>query len=492
VSTTTAAMLLMSADHLTKELGSSTQPITGRQWETFDNTVYRCLHALAGPGRKLTGHDSPATAAVVTAFHDYPTPLRPAAGQSHTPVEAARLLGVPSYRVMKDIASGALPAQRVDREFRIDSEQLDRRPDLTPADPTDPHPLARLTVALGAMTDVVVGHRAGHGSPLSDDAQIAAAMRQVLALTAVAARHTLTHCPIDEANRPLLMAQYATRAVDALGTGSGYPQLWAITSTRPPSMPTTPNDRLETALRDWAAAARQHLKHPIPSTDVLRNIANSGIHILAVTDAVIAVSPIRDGSGLPSSSLTHTLREAAMSLREAEDAWAPFTTGMPPSHQYVTASRAAFSTLNDIATAVRDPRGALAAGVRIDLDRAVLDLSVAVQDLVSLLHTTERLPQRLLESELLFVRSRSIAPRTDILNARSRGQLVVARPQDAPGLVSSTLAAFELAKVVPDVLFTVAAAQRAVTASQSLFTITADRFALPPPDRTATADVPML
>lgn len=492
MSTTTAAMLLMTADHLTKELCSSTQAITGRQWETFDNTVYRCLHALVGPGRKLTGHDSPATAAVVTALHGYPTPLRPAACQSHTPAAAARLLGVPSYRVMKDIASGALPAQLVDREFRIASEQLDRRPDLTPADSTDPHPLARLTVALGAMTDVVAGHRAGHGSPLTDDAQIAAAMRQVLALTAVAARHTLAHCPIHEANRPLVIAQYATHAVDALGTGSECPQLWAMTSTSPPSMPTNANDRLECALRSWAAAARQHLKHPIPSTDVLRNIANSGIHILAVTDAVIGHSSPQGSGGPASSSLAHTLREAAMGLREAEVAWAPFTTGMPPSHEYVTASRAAYSALSDIATAVRDPHGALAAGVRIDLDRAVLDLCVAVRDLVSLLHTTERLPQRLLESELLFVRSRSIAPRTDTLKARSRGQLVVARPQDAPSLVSSTLAAFELAKAVPDVLFTVAAAQRAVTASQSLFTITADRFALPPPDRTAPADVPML
>ena len=181
-----------------------------------------------------------------------------------------------------------------------------------------------------------------------------------------------------------------------------------------------------------------------------------------------------------------------MGLREAEVAWAPFTTGMPPSHEYVTASRAAYSSLNDIATAVRDPHGALAAGDSIDLDRAVLDLCVAAQDLASLLHTTERLPQRLLESELLFVRSRSIPPRTDTLTARSRGRLVVARPQDALGLVSSTLAAFELAKAVPDVLFTVAAAQRAVTASQSLFTITADRCALPPPDRKATADVPLL
>jgi len=165
---------------------------------------------------------------------------------------------------------------------------------------------------------------------------------------------------------------------------------------------------------------------------------------------------------------------------------------MPPSHEYVSALRAAFSALNDIATAVRDPHGALAAGVRIDRDRAVLDLCVAVRDLVSLLHTTERLPRRLLESELLFVRSRTITPRTDILKARSRGQLVVARPQDAPGLVSSTLAACELAKAVPDVLFTAAAAQRAVTASHSLFTITADPFALPPPDPTATADVPIL
>jgi len=453
VSTTTAAMLLMSADHLTQELGSSTQPITGRQWETFDNTVYRCLHALAGPGRKLTGHDSPATAAVVTAFHDYPTPLRPAAGQSHTPAAAARLLGVPSYRVMKDIASGALPAELVDREFRIDSEQLDRRPDLTPADTTDPHPLARLTVALGAMTDVVAGHRAGHGSPLSDDAQIAAAMRQVLAMTAVAARHTLTHCPIDEANRPLVIAQYATRAVDALGTGSGYPQLWSMTSTSQPSMPTTPNEYLECALRDWAATARQHLKHPIPSTDVLRNIANSGIHILAVTDAVIAGITPRDVAEPLTSPLSHTLREVAVSLRETERAWSPFTTGMPPSHEYVTASRASFSALNDIAPVFRVAGRQHVPTGEIDHDRALLDLAGATQDLVSLLNTIECLPHRLLASELLFVRSRTIAPRMDILDARLRGQLVVARPQDAPGLVSSTRTASELTKAVPCVLF---------------------------------------
>jgi len=74
VSTTTAAMLLLSADRLARELYRSTEPISLTQWETFDNTVHRCLHTLVGPGRRLTGHDSAASSAAVRALQDYPTP----------------------------------------------------------------------------------------------------------------------------------------------------------------------------------------------------------------------------------------------------------------------------------------------------------------------------------------------------------------------------------------------------------------------------------
>jgi len=141
------------------------------------------------------------------------------------------------------------------------------------------------------MTDVLAGHRASGRATLTDDSQIAAAMRHVLSLTAVAARHTLRRVAIAEADRPLLVAQYAQRAVDALEARSGYPQLWTVTSTNPPLTARNLNDRLEIGLRAWSAAAARHLQYPVPSTDLVRNIANQGVHIAAVTHAVLAARP---------------------------------------------------------------------------------------------------------------------------------------------------------------------------------------------------------
>ncbi len=457
MSTTTAAMLLLSADRLARELYRSTEPVSLTQWETFDNTVFRCLYTLVGPGRRLSGHDSAAGSAAVRALQEYPTPLRPAPGEVYSPREAARLTGSTAYRVTLDAVADRIHAKRIDRALQIPAEELDHRPDLTPAVSTDPHPLLRLSVAIGAMTDVVASHRAARGAALTDDSHIAAAMRHVLSLTAVAARHTLSRVAIAEAERPLLIAQYTQRAVDALEARSGYPQLWTMTSTNPPLTARNLNDRLEIGLRAWSATAAQHLQHPVPSTDLIRNIANQGTNILAVTDAVIAARQF-GGGGVPYGSPSgRALREVATSLREVETAWAPFTTAMPPSHDYVTASRAAFSALNDIASVVRTAdRSHIPVG-ELDRDRALLDLAVGTQDLVSLLSVIERLPHRMLDSGLLFVRARTIAPRADTLEARSRGQLVVARPQDAPNLVSSISVAAALARTVPDALFSIVA-----------------------------------
>lgn len=457
MSTTTAAMLLAIVDRRARELSSSPDPISLVQWETFDHTVYRCLHTLLGPGRRLTGHDAAAAAAAIRAFAEYPAPLKPMTGELLTPAEAARLLGVTPYAVRWRIESGHLPARRMDRDYRIVSDDLDNRPDLVPADPNDTHPLARVTVALGAMSDAVVGHRASRGIGLTDDTEIAAAMRQVLALTAVAARHTLGRCPIAEADRPLAVAQYATRAVDTLEARTHYPQLWAITSSTSPAPPVSANDRLEAALRQWNAASLAHLKYPVPSTDVLRNIANEGVHILATTEALITGGAVGDLSTPFTASGGHSLREVASSLRAADLAWAPFTTAMPPSHDYVTASRAAFSALTEFRSLTRTPDSEGPPVGEIDRARALLDLAVAMRDVISHLNTMDVLSRRLLDSQLLFVRARNVAPRVDLLEARSRGQLVVARPQDADGLTRATRAASELVRTVPDGLFTLLA-----------------------------------
>jgi len=476
VSTTTASMLLLSADRLARELHASTEPVSLTQWETFDNTVFRCLHTLVGPGRRLSGHDSAAGSAAVRALQEYPTPLRPPPGEVYSPREAARLTGSTAYRVTLDAVADRIHAERVDRTLQIPAEELDHRPDLTPALSTDRHPLSRLSVAIGAMTDVLTGHRATRGAALTDDRQIAAAMRHVLSLTAIAARHTLRQVVIDQADRPLLIAQYAQRAVDALDARSGYPQLWTMTSTNPPLTAKDLNDRLEIGLRAWSAAAARHLQHPVPCTDLIRNIANQGVHIAAVTHTVLAASPRHTESNTSGGTTTAgTLRDAAEALRAAEQAWTGLTTGMPPSHDYVTASRSAFAALAEISMAVR-ASPARTVGPAFDPERAILDLAVATQDLASLLRIVENLPHRLLQSELLFVRARSIAPRADILAERLKGGLVVARQLDAPNLVSATAEA----------------SRQAAGVVELLFARMADHFAGPRTVRTAADNVPSL
>jgi len=438
VSTTTAAMLLLSADRLARELHASTEPVSLTQWETFDNTVHRCLHTLVGPGRRLSGHDSAAGSAAVRALQEYPTPLRPAPGEVYSPREAARLTGSTAYRVTLDAVADRIHAERVDRALQIPAEDLDHRPDLTPALSTDPHPLSRLSVAIGGMTDVLTGHRESGRAALTDDRQIAVAMRHVLSLTAIAARHSLSRVAIAEADRPLLVAQYAQRAVDALEARSGYPQLWTMTSTNPPLTARNLNDRLEIGLRAWSAAAARHLQYPVPSTDLVRNIANQGVHIAAVTHTVLAAGPRHTESNTYGGATTAgTLRDVAVALRAAEQAWTGLATGMPPSHDYVTASRSAFAALAEVSMAVQ-ASPARTVGLGFDPDRAILDLTVATQDLASLLRIVENLPNRLLQSELLFVRARSIAPRADILAERLKGRLVVARQLDAPNLIRVT------------------------------------------------------
>lgn len=288
MNTTTAATLLLTADRLARELQASTKTVSLAQWETFDNTVYRCLHTLLGPGRKLTGHDSAEASAAIRAFQHYPAPLRPAPGETYSPTEAGRLIGSNTHRVTRHAVTGRIRAERVDRALHIPAEELDRRPDLTPARASDTHPLAKLTVAIGAASDVIAGHRETSGAALTDARQIAAAMRHVLSLAAVAARHTLHTGAVVDLDRPLLIAQHAERAVDALDDRSGYPQLWTMTPTNPPLTAKNLNDKLEVGLRTWDATARSHLKLSIPSTDVIRNIANQGVHILAVTETVLA------------------------------------------------------------------------------------------------------------------------------------------------------------------------------------------------------------
>ena len=351
MSTTTAADLLSRADLLVRELRNSTDPVSLAEWERFDITAYRLLHELVGPGR---GDDRTAVlahAAVVRVLQNYPTPLRPPVGATtYSTRQAAQFLGLPREGVLHRIHRGHLPATSDGRSYAIAATDLDRRTDLGPADPSDPHPLPRLSCTFGALADLLVADRDREVSMLHDDAQVAALMAHIIALTAVAARHTIGHCRVTDADRPLRVAQFSEHAVDALGTVGRPHGLDRIISTAPPDHPTTLNERLEAALRTWAIAGRDELNRTVPSTEVLRNIANQGRHIYAVTDRLLQAPGQHLATRQDQSpKVNRALREASDALRHADDQWACVTTAMPPSHDYVAMAR-------DLCTIVRRGR----------------------------------------------------------------------------------------------------------------------------------------
>jgi hypothetical protein len=102
----------------------------------------------------------------------------------------------------------------------------------------------------------------------------------VLSLAAVAARHSIAHRPLENADRPLTVGRYAERVIDTLRTVALEPvSLSRLASVAAHPQPTTLNDRLEAALDAWQRAARQELDRAIPSVDVLRQIANQAAHL---------------------------------------------------------------------------------------------------------------------------------------------------------------------------------------------------------------------
>jgi len=443
VTTATAAELLAVADRRARVLIASDAAITLAQWEAFDDTLYRALHVMVGPGRQLTGSDPGITRAVIATFKAYPQPLRPVRGEIYSAVEAARLLGTSVHRVTKALRGGELDAQIVKRGWLIDADELDTRPDVTPAAAGDPNPLARLSVAFGGLADVLtmVDGDGISGRP-TDDQQTAVALRHVLAVASVAARHALTHLPITEAARALRIAQYTERAVDALAGQDANPQLGHVTPTHPrPTIYTTVDERLEVALQGWTRAARDDLRQSVPSVDVLRNIMTTGVHILATSDAAFKLMGEQQPARVETMArLREQIRGTALALHAAGAAWEPLTTAMPPSLRYTAASRETFSVLVNVQATLRSPTPALD---HVDVDVAIRNLSLATDHLAAQMVTIGALSRQLLGSHLLFIRARAIQPRGAIIHDRVKGRLVVARPQDVPQLVHTTREARE-------------------------------------------------
>jgi excisionase family DNA binding protein len=296
VSTTTVGDLLDRAETLARILRIDATEITAAQWRSFDSTTYRLLAELLGPERTGTRTEILNHASVNRIVNGYPSPLTtPGTETTYNALEAASHLGVSRSTIVNDIRRSRLPATYDGRRYSIKATDLSPAPDVQPADPKSPHTLDRLSCTLGVLADMVVAERSRPTptpgfDPLRDDAQVAPVIARVLAMTVVAARHTLVNIPLPEADRPLLIARYANRALDALGDIDRPSGLDRVACFAPPSRPHGPNEELETALRSWASHARMELGRTIPSTEVLRDIANQARHLYAVSARLAAVS----------------------------------------------------------------------------------------------------------------------------------------------------------------------------------------------------------
>ena len=283
MSTTSALELLERADLLTRELRRTVDVTTVAQWETFDTTVHRLLLELVGIGYRYVRYDDPVGRALRKAIESYPVPLRPPAGEQLTIAGASRYLDTSAAAVARKVRRGQLHSVQVDGIDLIDTQELDQRPDIRPADPTDGHPVAKLSCTLGAMADMVRHARDAGMDVLAEDGEVAGAALRVLSLTAVTARYAIRTGDLVDAVRPVLVGSYAERVMDTLRGVALHPvSLGQLTSVAVAANPKTPNDRLEAAIYNWSAAAKREVGRPIPSASALRQIADRGAHMSEV------------------------------------------------------------------------------------------------------------------------------------------------------------------------------------------------------------------
>src|SRR5665647_1025855 len=313
-----------------------------------------------------------------------------------------------------------------------------------PADPASTHPLDRLSCTLGVLVDMVVTERSRTTNipgldPLRDDAQVAPVMARVLAMTVVAARHALAHIPLQDADRPLAIARYAECSLDAIGDVGRPSALTRVASFAPPSSPRGPNEQLETALRAWASLARREMARTVPSTEVLRNIANQARHLYAVNARLVADSFTRGHLSEHAAESVHDeLREAAQVMHALQKQWETVTTATRPGHEYVTATTNLHASLSAIERDILLPGEKVDISRRVDVDAALTDLRYAATDLVELTHAGAQLPEPLIRSEQLFAPARILPSTMERVHDRNHGRYVAIRLTEGAALINAT------------------------------------------------------
>lgn len=404
MSATTGLDLLARADLLTRELRRTTVAVAARQWRTFDATVHRLLLEIAGLNGFHVRPGDPSRTALHLALRDYPQPLQAPLATTLSPAQAVPFMAVYPDTVRKLVRDGELPAAIEPGGFRIDSSQIRGESDIRPADPADPHPFARVCCALGALADLLHEARSNSEPVLEARGEIAGATIHVLSLTAVVARHTLAHGPLDDLVRPAQIAHHAEHAIDTLREVALRPaSLGEVMAVSMLHDPVDATERLTAALHQWHRATKQELDRMIPAVEVMRQIANQGAHLYAVADLL---EQTRGPAGaMPARP--ESLREASRALRRGEHAWEHLTTLSRPSHEFVTTSRELYESLHGLAATIQHT------DQHVDRGRAERTLRRGLVTIGELMTATRGLPETFLNARILLAPATAIPqPRT--------------------------------------------------------------------------------
>ena len=447
MSTTTGHDLLARAEALAKELARCDLPVTTAAWESFDTTVYRLLREVVGPARSDSGATTQTRTRLLHVIHSYPTPLRPPLDTELTAAAAARFVPWSDTQFRERIHRGDVKATVTGHTYAIESRVLDRRTDIAPADPTDAHPLARLSTTLGALADMASQERREPRTPGAMDDQAAVDVTaRILSYTSVAARYTLRHGPVVDGERPLAVAQHAERSVDALGAAPSTASLDALVA-RIETNGTEPHERLDTALQRWSAASHAELSHTIPSTQVMANIAELGAMMLAATHHLHSLRPGTTSEQLQDT--TERLRSGAEALKSAATQWKSVSTLQLQSREFGAASLEVFNVMREVLTRPTDlERGSV---TTLDVDRALHSLARGVDDLRYFMAHARDTTRACLNSGLLFGPARSLPASTGRLTEVQRGAYVSLKPCDAQGLLTVLANATDLPQRLPAV-----------------------------------------
>ena len=413
MSTTTAGDLLARAHRLTRDVRDCTEPVTADRWLTFDATIQRLLTEVLGDGGRYVPLGDRKRHTLVVVVRGYPALPATAATVAHRPPASAA--ATPSgadedavtsprrhLRLITDdpAAFTPLPAPDAPREGPA------------PADAADPHPLARLSCTLGAFTDLVHGARQRPEPWVSRRDELADITRHVACIALVAARYTLSHGRVGDLDRPLRVAQYAEQVLSQLpGVGmTATPSLSTARVTSEHHPAGTPLERLQQAAHAWNAAAGHEVDRTIPNAEALRTIAFQGAHLAAVTLKAARRTDATEGHRT-------ALAYASTDLQVAGKLWDHLTTLNHPTERMVSASRVLFAELED--TASRIP------GLDPPALQATLDaLTSALDDLTTVMARARTLPERLVQSQLVFAPARRVRATPERLHDIAKGRYV--------------------------------------------------------------------